>query len=137
MLFVSDNIFIRDNEIQFSAVRSQGPGGQHVNKVSSAIVLRFDINASSLPSFYKSRLLALRDHRLTQNGIIVIKSQEYRSQDMNRQVAQERLLDMIRQATIIQKTRRATKPSRSSQKKRMDKKTKHGRTKTLRGKVDY
>ncbi|WP_086930475.1 alternative ribosome rescue aminoacyl-tRNA hydrolase ArfB [Agarilytica rhodophyticola] len=137
MLVISNNVSIPDSEIQFTAVRSQGPGGQNVNKVSSAVVLRFDIHASSLPSFYKSRLLTLRDHRLTQQGVIVIKSQEYRSQDMNRQVAQERLVKMIQEATVVQKTRRATKPSRSSQKKRMDKKTRHGKTKSLRGKVDY
>jgi ribosome-associated protein len=118
-------------------MRSQGAGGQNVNKVSSAIHLRFDIKASSLPEFYKQRLLALSDHRITKDGIVVIKSQEHRSQELNRQAALDRLVALIRFATVIQKARRATKPSRSSQNKRMDKKTKHGKTKSLRGKVNF
>ncbi len=118
-------------------MRSQGPGGQNVNKVSSAIHLRFDVKASSLPDFYKERLLALQDYRITKDGVIIIKSQENRSQELNRQAALERLVMLIRQSTVVQKNRRPTKPSRSSQQKRMNKKTKHGQNKQLRGKVSH
>jgi ribosome-associated protein len=118
-------------------MRSQGAGGQNVNKVSSAIHLRFDIKASTLPEFYKERLLALSDHRITKDGLIIIKSQEHRSQELNRQAALDRLVALIRSAIVVQKSRRATKPSRSSQNKRMDKKTKHGQNKSMRGKVNY
>ncbi len=137
MLFISNNVSIPDAEIDMQAIRAQGPGGQNVNKVSTAIHLRFDINASSLPEFYKQRLLALRDHRITKDGVIVIKSQESRSQDFNKQVALERLVELIKQATIIQKARRETKPSRSAKRKRMDKKTQRGQTKSMRGKVNF
>jgi ribosome-associated protein len=116
-------------------MRSQGAGGQNVNKVSSAIHLRFDIKASTLPDFYKERLLALSDHRITKDGIIIIKSQEHRSQELNRQAALDRLVALVRSATITQKARRPTKPSRSSQNKRMDQKTKHSNTKSMRGRV--
>jgi ribosome-associated protein len=135
MLFISHSVSIPDTEIEITAMRSQGPGGQNVNKVSSAIHLRFDIHQSGLPDFYKERLLAIQDYRITKDGVIVIKSQEHRSQELNRQAALERLVMMIRQATVVQKNRRATKPSRSSQQKRMNKKTKHGQNKKLRGRV--
>lgn len=137
MLFISHAVSIPSEQLELTAMRSQGAGGQNVNKVSSAIHLRFDIKASTLPEFYKQRLLDLKDHRITKDGIIVIKSQEHRSQELNRQAALDRLVSLIRSATVIQKARRATKPSRSSQNKRMDKKTKHGKNKSLRGKVNY
>jgi len=137
MLFISHNVSIPVNEINMQAIRAQGAGGQHVNKVSTAIHLRFDIKTSSLPEFYKERLLAMSDHHITKDGVIIIKSQEHRSQDMNKQIAQEKLVEIIRQATIIKKARRTTKPSKSAKGKRMDKKTQRGKTKNLRGKVTF
>ena len=137
MLFISHNVSIPAHEIDMQAIRAQGSGGQHVNKVSTAIHLRFDIKASSLPEYYKEKLLLMTDHHITKDGVIIIKSQEHRSQDMNRQVAQEKLLEIIRKATITQKARRPTKPSRSSKNKRMDKKTQKGKTKSMRGKITF
>lgn len=135
MLEISAAVRIPDNEIVISAIRSQGAGGQNVNKVSSAIHLRFDIPASSLPSFYKERLLALNDQRINKDGVIIIKAQQYRTQELNREDALARLQALIRGATAIQKSRRATKPTRSSQKKRLDKKTKHAQLKKSRKRV--
>jgi len=136
MLEISSNISIPDNEIEISAIRAQGSGGQNVNKVSSAIHLRFDILASSLSGFYKQRLLATRDKRITKEGVIIIKAQQFRTQEKNRENALERLKEIIKAVTVIQKVRRPTKPSRNSQKRRMDSKTKHSKTKALRGRVD-
>lgn len=137
MTAITENISIPDNEIEFQAIRAQGSGGQKVNKTSSAIHLRFDINNSSLPDFYKHRLLNFRDSRITANGIVIIKAQQYRTLDQNRQDALDRLVQLIKAATVIDKTRRKTKPSRNSQRKRMDSKTKHGNLKKLRKKTDY
>ena len=136
MIFISNQVQLGDWEVEMSAVRAQGAGGQNGNKVSSAIHLRFDINASSLPPFYKERLLALRDSRITSDGVIVIKAQQYRTQEMNREDAINRLREMILAAGVVQKKRRPTRPTRSSQVKRVDGKVKRGQTKQLRGKVD-
>jgi len=137
MLFISNNVSIPENEIDMQAVRAQGAGGQNVNKVSSAIHLRFDIKSSSLPLFYKERLLAKRDHHITKDGVIIIKAQEHRTQDMNRQAAKERLVLIIKQATMIKKPRKTSKPSYTSKQKRLDKKTQRGKTKSMRGKVSF
>jgi len=135
MLVISLNISIPDEEIHLSAIRSQGAGGQNVNKVSSAIHLRFDIKSSSLPEFYKERLLSLKDRRINKEGVIVIKAQQHRTQEKNRVDALERLQELIKSVTVVQKTRRATKATRGSQRRRMDSKTLRGKTKALRGKV--
>ena len=132
MLHISNHVVIPDAEIDIHAVRSQGAGGQHVNKVSTAIHLRFDIAASSLPEHYKDQLLSLKDHRISRDGVITIKAQESRSQEQNREEALARLRALIQRVTIPRKKRKATKPTKGSQQRRVEHKKKRGRLKALR-----
>jgi ribosome-associated protein len=129
---ITPTVSLADHEVVLSAIRSQGAGGQNVNKVASAIHLRFDIRASSLPDLFKERLLALRDQRITDQGEIVIKAQQYRTQEQNREDAVQRLAQLIRQVTVTARPRRPTRPSTAARRKRVDSKTHRGRIKALR-----
>jgi ribosome-associated protein len=135
MARIGNKVTIPAREIEISAIRAQGAGGQNVNKVSSAIHLRYDIGASSIPDPYKERLLKLNDKRITKEGIVVIKAQQHRSQEKNREDALRRLQELIRSVAASPKKRKPTKPTRSSQIKRLDSKTKRGAVKLSRTKV--
>lgn len=126
---------LNPDEVEFNAIRAQGPGGQNVNKVSCAVHARFDIKASSLPDHVKERLLAMRDSRLTEDGVLVLKAQQSRSLEANKDDALRRLQALIDKAAVVQAVRRPTRPTRSSQRRRLDEKTRSGQLKALRGKV--
>ncbi|EFF0781170.1 alternative ribosome rescue aminoacyl-tRNA hydrolase ArfB [Escherichia albertii] len=135
MIVISRHAVIPDGELEITAIRSQGAGGQHVNKASTAIHLRFDIRASSLPEYYKERLLAASHHLISSDGVIVIKAQEYRSQELNREAALARLMTVIKELTTVQKALRPTRPTRASKERRLASKAQKSTVKVMRGKV--
>lgn len=137
MITLSGQVSIPDDELTITAIRAQGAGGQHVNKTSTAIHLRFDIRASSLPEYYKERLLAASHHLISADGVIIIKAQEYRSQEMNREAAIARLVSVIQTLTTEQKSRRPTRPTRASKERRLNTKAQKSSVKSMRGKVRY
>jgi len=136
MLQISNNVSIDDSELEYSAICAQGSGGQKVNKVSAAIHLRFDIEASSLPEFYKERLLELKDKRITKEGVIVIKSQQHRSQEKNKEEGTKRLIELIKSVNVVQKRRVVTKPTKGAVKRRLKTKKHHAQKKSMRKKPD-
>jgi ribosome-associated protein len=135
MYHVQDSLYLDERELAFTMIRAQGASGQNVNKVSSAVHLRFDVRASSLPAEIQDALCALNDHRVSKDGVIVIKSQSFRSQEKNRAEAVERLIAMVRSVAQPDKPRRATRPTRASQRRRVQRKVQHGEVKRLRGRV--